>query len=436
MNKVGYLMLSKIRPTNQPLQVAFFASLGSAFEYYDFVIYGMMAKYFREVFFPHQDESMLMMQTFTIFAVGYLVRPFGGTFVGMIADVYGRKKTFIVIMLTMSFSTLAIGLLPSYNQIGILAPIGLLLLRICQGLSFGAELPGATTIVSEFAPKNKLGKLCSILVSSTSIGAILASFVLTILTNLFSEQDIVNGLWRLPFIIGGVLAIVSYYIRKNIFETPEYLKQADENKFSSITAPFKSLWKEQAKAIAIGFGLTFFIAVIVIMNLYFPTYLNTYFEYTLSDIYSAMTISLVLSAIFLLFLGWLSDYISKTKMLLFCLVIWSLTLFPLFILLNHKSFGAMVMFFIVYQLFIALYYTSYLPILSRLFTTSTRYTGIAFTYNSAFSLASIMPILASLLLAKVQSPYVLSIIFIMPTLLAFASIIVLIITIKNKNYMY
>ena len=110
-----------------------------------------------------------MIQTFIVFAVGYLIRPFGGTIIGMIADTYGRKKTFIVVMLTMGFSTIGIGLLPTYNQIGIIAPIGLLVCRLCQGISWGAELPGATTIISEYAPTGKLGKLCSVMLSSISI---------------------------------------------------------------------------------------------------------------------------------------------------------------------------------------------------------------------------------------------------------------------------
>ncbi|KHO03240.1 MFS transporter [Rickettsia felis] len=209
---------------------------------------------------------------------------------------------------------MGIGLLPTYNQIGIIAPIGLLVCRLCQGISLGAELPGATTIISEYAPTGKLG---SVMLSSISIGALMATAMVATLNKLYSYQEIIEGAWRIPFICGGILAIISYYIRKNISETPEFLQEKNrEQTDTNLLIPLKLLLSQNLVNIAIGLGLVFFHANLVIINLYFPVYLNKYFNYELVDIYSSMTISMITSFIFTIIFGWLSDYVSKLKILL------------------------------------------------------------------------------------------------------------------------
>nr|WP_253307636.1 MFS transporter [Rickettsia endosymbiont of Ceutorhynchus assimilis] len=431
MSKTHNEIQGKFKNNSISLKVALLTSLGSGLEYYDFVIYGMMAKYLSDIFFSMHDSLSGIIQTFIVFAVGYLIRPFGGTIIGMIADTYGRKKTFVATMLAMGFSTMGIGLLPTYNQVGIIAPIGLLLCRLCQGISLGAELPGATTIISEYAPANKLGRLCSVMLSSISIGALMATAMVAILNKLYSYKEIIEWVWRVPFIIGGVLAIISYYIRKNISETPEFLQEENSR---NLLLPLKLLLSQNLPTIAIGFGLVFFNANLVIINLYFPVYINKYFNYELADIYSSMTVSMVTSFIFTIIFGWLSDYISKLKILLFSLIFFSIFLFLSFTLLNYKTFWSLQIFFIIYQLFISLFFTSYMPILSRLFATKMRYTATALIYNSAYSVASFIPIIASYLLEKYQSPLILGIFFMVSITLALISVTA--IMIQNKKIIY
>lgn len=424
---------NQILSKNEPIRIAFLASLGSGLEYYDFVIYGMMAKYLSDIFFNAQDQFSSLVQTFIIFAVGYLMRPLGGIVVGMIADTYGRKKAFVVVMLMMAFSTMGIGLLPTYSQVGIVASIGLLLCRLCQGLSFGAEFPGAATIVSEFSPKDRIGKLCSLVLSSMSLGSLMATAVLALLTNMCDYNDIVAGFWRIPFIFGGILAIISFYIRRNISETPEFL---DRNKTKSprkMTMILLNLFTlDNAPIIAIAFGLTFFLATMVIVNLYFPVYMNQYYNYQLTDIYNAMTVSMVWSCIFMLFFGWLADRLSKLKILFVCLSLYGAFLFKFFALLDYKTLWALQVFFIIHQMVIAVFFTSYLPIFSRLFARDIRYTGIGLVYNVAFSLASFIPIVASFLLEQYNSHFVLWLALIMIIVAAFFAVILLIMRGKGQ----
>jgi len=424
-------MRKQTNSNDKSLTVAMLAAFGSGLEYYDFVVYGMMAQYLAKLFFSTYDEYTNIIQIFIIFAVGYIARPFGGAIIGMIADTYGRKIMFSITMLTMAFSTFIIGLLPTYNQIGIFSPIALLACRVCQGISFGAELPGATTIVTEFAQSNRLGKLCSLIISGTVIGSLLATCILALLTNIFSEQEIIDWAWRIPFIIGGILAIASYYMRQNITETPAFLVKHIKRSSYSIITPLKILLSQNYDTVFIGVGCTFFLATMVIINLYFPVYLNKNFGYEPSNIYNAMTISMILSFVFILCFGRLADYISRIKITLISIISCVIFLFIFLQLLYLKSSWIMQVFLILYQMHIAAFFTSYMPILSRLFVTDTRYTGVAIVYNIAFSLASIMPSFASYLIDKYDAPLILLIFFVVASIVSGISIVALII--KNRH---
>lgn len=430
---------SQTRQQDQSLKIALFAALGSGLEYYDFVIYGIMASYLSELFFPAIDSFSAQLQTCGIFAVGYFARPFGGTLVGMVADIYGRKKAFVFVMFMMAFATTAIGLLPTYAQVGILAPIGLLLLRVCQGLSFGAEMPGATTIVSECAPQSRWGMLSSMVLSSTTVGALCATGVLALLTRFFDNTAIFAGLWRVPFLVGGILAIFAYYIRRGLVETPEFITEKQKTQAlssSKIMLPLKILLNGHLSQLMMCFSLTFFLSTTVILNIYFPSYAHTYFGYDLKDVYFAMTMSLVCSCLFMLLAGLISDRMSKLKTLMYCLIFWAISLYPLFKLLHQNDFWSLQLFLIMYQLGIAVFFTNYLPLLPRLFPTHIRYTGVALGYNVGFSIASTMPIVASYILVPVNPSFRLTLLYSVPMILAFISVLCLRIQTRDKGYIY
>ena len=160
------------------------------------------------------------------------------------------------------------------------------------------------------------------MLSSISIGALMATAMVAILNKLYTYQEIIEWAWRIPFILGGILAIISYFIRKNISETPEFLQEKTK---TNLLVPLKLL-SQNLSTIAIGLGLVFFHANLVIINLYFPFYINKYFNYELADIYSSMTISMIASFVFIIITGWLSDYISKSKILLLTLLFFTIFL--------------------------------------------------------------------------------------------------------------
>lgn len=375
---------------NLALKNTIYTAIGSGLEYYDFVIYGMMAKYLAVIFFHDQGSSMQLVQTFLIFATGYLVRPIGGFFIGLYADIYGRKKAFLYSTLAIAIATMTIGLLPSYNQIGVLSTIILLLCRVVQGISFGAELPGATIISLEHST-GKFGKLCSIILSSTTLGSLGALMILTMISNFFEFKEIIEqDIWRIPFVLGGILGFINYYFRKNISETPQFLEQNKNNYLLQILALLRNNWKQLLE----GLGLILPVAVMVISNIYFPTYLSNNYNYSMPDIYSASTISMVSSVIWILLGGWMCDKSPRSLaryILIFAIIITSFMIK----LLSIQTYFSLVLFLCIYQLILGLYFSNVMPILSSYFEAKIRFCSVALIYNLAFTLASIIPALCS-----------------------------------------
>ena len=283
------------------------SSLGAGLEYYDFIIYGMMAEQLSTLFFASSEPWIALVKTFAVFAVGYLARPIGGILFGMLGDTLGRKKAFLTVMMLMAFSTLTIGLLPTYAQIGSTATFLLVLMRVLQGLSYGAELPGAITIVLEYTEKHKQATYSGMVISSVTLGSIAAAFILYLMSQEVGKEQILSWAWRIPFLFGGSLAVVNYFIRKHLQETPEFLCMQKERREISFKTPLHTLVRDHLTQIVLGIGMNWFAASLVIFTLYLPTYLSEYFHYTPSDVYLAMTWGLGWSALMLPICGRMGD---------------------------------------------------------------------------------------------------------------------------------
>lgn len=387
-------------------KMAWLASLGAGLEYYDFIIYGMMATYLSPLFFPVDDKALGLLKVFGIFAVGYGVRPLGGVFFGAMGDIYGRKYAFLAVMALMAFSTFAIGLLPTYAMAGGISSFLLVFLRILQGLSFGAELPGAITVVCEYTAQQKQGKHTGYVISSVSIGAMLASFVLYLLSHYCSLQDIQEGLWRLPFLLGGSLALANFFIRKFLEETPAFarLQQSEEEKSKALVQPVKVLIREYWKRVLIGIGITWSGASLVMFSLYFPTYLSQYFSYNPEEVYYAITWGMVASAITIPWIGLLSDRVGKHVFILgTCLGFMTLS-YSLFQMINHPGQGILVVFMILYQTVISCLTVCFWPLLAELFPTKVRYTGLAVCYNVTYSIMGCLPLVMTWFIQTLHTP--------------------------------
>lgn len=391
-------------PSETGRHVTLLASLGSTLEYYDFVIYGMMATYLSVVFFPPQDTSAAVFQSFLVFAVGYFARPLGGTLIGMIGDRFGRRPAFLLSTTMMATGTLMIALLPSYEAFGEAAILLLAGCRIVQGLSFGGELPGAMTIVGEFSAERHKGRGASLVMASTSLGALLASGVLYALTALLTKEEIVNWGWRLPFLSGGILGLVLLVARNTIQETPVF--QAFQQT-AGARKPLATLLKTHKLPLFQGMALTAFMAAMILTNLYFPYFIPKFYGYEPKAVFLGSTISLIFVALLFPFVGIFVDYLrNKTRTLRWTCFLYMILSVPSYMLLSNGDTLSLFFFLIIQQVFIALFSSSFFPLLLRIFSPEVRYTGVALCYNVTWAVTATLPMSFTALLDLYAHPWI------------------------------
>src|SRR5499425_1406175 len=209
-------------------RVIFASSLGTVFEWYDFYLYATLAPFFAALFFPPGNATAALLSSFVAYAAGFLVRPFGALVFGRIGDIVGRKYTFLVTIVVMGSSTAAVGLLPTYNQIGFAATLLLVALRLLQGLALGGEYGGAATYVAEHAPHGKRGYDTSWIQTTATLGLLLALIVIGVCRGLIDPGTFALLGWRIPFILSLLLLVFSIYIRLALQEAPVFRRMKEE----------------------------------------------------------------------------------------------------------------------------------------------------------------------------------------------------------------
>ena len=218
--------LNEMAGVRTPKKAAVASWIGSAVEYYDFFIYGTAAALvFGKIFFPSFDPAVATVAAFATFGVGYLTRPIGAVILGHVGDKFGRKKVLTFTLLLMGLSTFCVGLLPTYGQVGIAAPIMLVLLRLLQGLSAAGEQAGANSMSLEHAPADRRAFFTSFTLSGTQGGLILATMVFLPLAQM-PEADLVAWGWRIPFFLSAIVVAVGFWVRRSLPETPVFKQEA------------------------------------------------------------------------------------------------------------------------------------------------------------------------------------------------------------------
>ena len=247
------------------------AAIGAALELYDFIIFVFFANVIGKLFFAASlPDWMRQAQTFGIFAAGYLVRPIGGVVIAHFGDMRGRKRMFMLSVLLMAIPTLLIGLLPTYQSIGVAAPLLLLTMRVMQGAAIGGEAPGAWVFVAEHARRERLGFAVGLLTSGLTFGIFLGSLMATCLSRVFSLAQIAAGAWRIPFLIGGIFGFIAMWLRRWLKETPVFEEMQGRAALSR-EFPLSAVLKNHRPAIVTSIVSTWMLtAVIVVMILMTP----------------------------------------------------------------------------------------------------------------------------------------------------------------------
>ncbi len=246
------------------------AALGGALEFYDFIIFVFFAAVIGKLFFPADMPDWLrQLQTYGIFAAGYLARPVGGIVMAHFGDRVGRKRMFALSVLLMALPTLAIGALPIYAAVGLWAPIALLLLRLLQGAAIGGEIPGAWVFVAEHAPHNRTGLACGSLTAGLTSGILLGSLVAAGINRHYAPDEVAAFAWRLPFLLGGVFGLVAVYLRRWLEETPVF-EEMRLRKALAQELPLKLVLKQHGLAVLrsmlVTWVLTAAIVVVILMT--------------------------------------------------------------------------------------------------------------------------------------------------------------------------
>ena len=376
------------------------AAIGNTVEWFDFAIYGFLATYIAEKFFPSGDETAALLNTFAIFAAAFFMRPLGGFFFGPLGDRIGRQKVLALVILLMSCSTFAIGLVPSYDTIGVFAPLLLLFLRCLQGFSAGGEYGSGACFLAEYASDKHRGFVVSFLVWSVVVGFLLGSLTVTGLETVLSEGAMDSYGWRIPFLIAGVLGAVGLYIRLRLGDTPEFEALRDEGEVAS--SPLKEAVTTSWRPILQIGGLVVIHNVgFYIVFTFLPSYFTKTLGFTKTDAFVSITVASLVALILIPPLGALSDRIGRKPLLIAGSLAFAVFAYPLFVMLNTGSLAAAIAAHAGLAAIESVFVCASLAAGAELFATRVRSSGYSIGYNVSVALfGGTAPYVATWLVAR------------------------------------
>ena len=376
------------------------AAIGNTVEWFDFAIYGFLATYIAEKFFPSGDETAALLNTFAIFAAAFFMRPLGGFFFGPLGDRIGRQKVLALVILLMSCSTFAIGLVPSYDTIGVFAPLLLLFLRCLQGFSAGGEYGSGACFLAEYASDKHRGFVVSFLVWSVVVGFLLGSLTVTGLETVLSEGAMDSYGWRIPFLIAGVLGAVGLYIRLRLGDTPEFEALRDEGEVAS--SPLKEAVTTSWRPILQIAGLVVIHNVgFYIVFTFLPSYFTKTLGFTKTDAFVSITVASLVALILIPPLGALSDRIGRKPLLIAGSLAFAVFAYPLFLMLNTGSLAAAIAAHAGLAAIESVFVCASLAAGAELFATRVRSSGYSIGYNVSVALfGGTAPYVATWLVAR------------------------------------
>lgn len=395
---------------NSRTRVAAAACFGTFLEWYDFLTFAALAVWFGPLFFPPENPTTALLASLATFGAGMIVRPLGAALFGSLGDRIGRRKVFMITILLMGGATLAVGLLPTYAQVGLWAPAMLVTLRLLQGLSAGGEIGGSAVYLTEHAPVKNRGLYTSVLQLMGPLGILASTLQIALLQHLLSAEDFMNWGWRVPFWVSLVLLLVSFKVRAALHETPIF--HALQARAALTQTPLRDCFSDRNTlarmgllflCVSAGGGILFFSA-----QVYSGVFLKTVAGF--EGAHSSLLVAIGTATLFPLTLvaGWLSDRIGRRRVVLSGLALGAFSILPVFngwLAQGSDHAGTAILLMILITLPLALVTGPQTALLAELFPARTRYSAAALPHNLAAGwVGGLLPFIITLINDQTGNP--------------------------------
>lgn len=388
------------------------SSAGTVIEWYDFYIFGSLAAVLAAVFYPASNPTISLLKWLATFAAGFAVRPFGALVFGRVGDLVGRKYAFMMTLLIMGGSTAAIGLLPGYGTMGILAPVLLVSLRLLQGLALGGEYGGAAVYVAEHAPDDKRGYYTSFIQTTATLGLFVSLLVILATKRAMSDAEFRAWGWRIPFLLSAVLVVVSYYIRARMAESPLFARLKAEGRTSRkpIADSYGSAERWKVFFVVL-FGATAGQAVVWYTGQFYALiFLQSVLKLPLDTAYKIVALGLLFGTPFFVVFGALSDRIGRKKIIMAGCLLAAVTYIPIYHAMSAAAeplnFWMLVALIFLQVLYVTMVYGPIAAFLVESFPAKIRYTSLSLPYHFGNGwFGGFTPVIATSIVAATGNRY-------------------------------
>lgn len=388
--------------TRDQKRVIFSACIGTILEWYDFSLYAYLAGLFAKIFFRTLPNRGLLL-SYSVFAIGYLARPFGAALFGYLGDTQGRKKALSLSVLLMALATCGIGLLPDYAAIGVSAAFLLLFFRLLQGIAVGGEAWGSACFIVESIPSNKTGFFSSLIWASSAIGLLFGSFIVFMLFICFQGPLLYSVAWRLPFFLATMSGIIAYYIRKQTAETPAFQNLNEHCLIEKF--PIKTIFLAHKRLMGQLMGLYLLSALITyLVFIFMPVYLSDVLGRARVHVHTLNTLTLILLIVLDVFFGWFSDKVGRKSLMLIGAMGLMCLSYPLYVMIAQGSFFAVIIAQIIFTVLAASFQGPLMALTLDLIPVPIRYSLGSLGYNLAYSVfGGTAPLAAIYLISKTSN---------------------------------
>lgn len=379
--------------------------IGHFVEWYDYGVYAYVATFLAAAFFEQSNPTAALMAVFATFAIAFFARPVGGLLFGHLGDRFGRQRALASVIIFMSLSTVAIGILPTYSQVGVLAPLLLLAARIVQGLSAGGEIASASSFISEYSPSNRRGFYSSLLPAASAFGLLVGAGLMAILSADLSTAQMSAWGWRIPFLAALPFGIVGLYVRLKVQDTPMFRALIQESEAEH--NPLKESITKQFKWISVAFGatLTYGVGFYTVLS-YLPSYFRTVSKLDGTSVFLITSITLIAHIIALPVWGSLSDRVGRRPVILSASIAVACFTYPVFqMIANGESIAVRAMGSAFLAVLIAAGAAPLFSYMAEMFPTKVRSSSISIGYNASVMIfGGTAPFIATYLISLTANP--------------------------------